>query len=82
MSKVTEVIKLEVTNLVARSLEFKKKLDKAKTKPKIELYQKKLRKNNAELAEMLVALDRLEEEKNKEDERIQLGTTDTSVDTE
>lgn len=81
MSKVVDVIKFEITNIVARSLKLKKKLDKAKTKPKIELYQKKLRKSNIELAEMLIAFDRLEE-KNKEDERIQLGTTDTPIDTE
>ena len=80
MSKVAEAIKYEVTQIVARSLELKKKLDKAKTKPKIELYRKKLKKSNTELGEMLIALDRLEEA-NKEDERIQLGTTNTPDDT-
>lgn len=72
MSKVIDVIKAEIIELVTYSKELKHKLDKAKTRIKQDLYRKKLKKNNMILAELLLALDKLDKNKN---EQIRLDTS-------
>jgi hypothetical protein len=61
MSIVKQAIILELQEKGAKAVEFKKKVDSAKTDVKRALYKKKLKKNNEEAADLFIALNRLVE---------------------
>jgi len=60
MSIVSEAVRTELIGVISLSKEYADKIKFAKTKPKIDLYKKKLKKNNEIAAEMIIALDKLE----------------------
>lgn len=60
MSIVKDSIKIELQNAVNISKEYADKVKTAKTKPKAELYTKKLKKNNKIVADLIIGLDKLE----------------------
>lgn len=68
MSLVKQALVIEIRQHIAKAMDLKKKIDTAKTETKKSVYNKKLKKNNIEAADLLVALDRLllEETKNKQ----------------
>lgn len=54
-----DLVLVEVRRLVVISKAYKEKIDTAKTKPKKDLYAKKIRKNNDKLADMIIRLEQL-----------------------
>lgn len=62
MSMVQETIRGEIMALMLQSKDLREHIDTAKTKPKKDLYHKKLKKINNEAADLLIALDKLEKE--------------------
>ncbi len=60
MSIVTDSVRAELIESIARSKEFADKIKTAKTKPKKDLYTKKLEKNNKTVANLIIALDNIE----------------------
>ena len=63
-----DLIMIETKRLVALSKSYKEKIDTAKTKPKKDLYLKKLRKNNKKLADMIMRIERLNQIESSNDE--------------
>jgi hypothetical protein len=61
---IKDLVLVEVQRLVTISKMYKEKIDTAKTKPKKDLYLKKLRKNNKTLADMIIRLERLNQIEN------------------
>jgi len=59
MSLVKQAIILEIQDYAKRALDYKFKMDTAKTEVKKNLFKKKLKKNNTEAAELFEALNRL-----------------------
>jgi hypothetical protein len=59
MSLVKSALIEEFKDLAAKSIDFKKKIDTAKTFAKKEIYKKKLRDNNIKAAEILAALEKV-----------------------
>lgn len=57
MSLVKDALIAEFKDLAKVSIEFKQKMDTAKTFAKREVYKKKLKKNNIRAAEVLSALE-------------------------
>lgn len=62
MSLVKEAIMAELQDAIKLSTEYKEKLDNAKTDIKAKTYKKKLKKNNQIIADMLIALDKLDKQ--------------------
>ena len=60
MSIVKNAIKEELTTAVAVSKGYANKIATAKTKIKSDTYRKKLKKNNQVVANLLLALDKIE----------------------
>ena len=56
---VDDLIRTELKRLMAQSKEFRDKIESAKTKTKVSVYKKKLKKNNIKLMNIMVALERL-----------------------
>jgi len=56
---VADILRLEINEAIARSKELSKKMKEAKTKPKRDLYFKKLQRNNQSIFELLVSIQRL-----------------------
>jgi len=65
---IKDLVLLEVQRLVTISKMYKEKIDTAKTKPKKDLYLKKIRKNNEKLADMIMRLERLNRIESSNDE--------------
>jgi len=63
MSMVKDALIAEIQDAIRLSTEYKEKVDTAKTKVKRDTYKKKLKKNNMLVADMVMALDKL----NKQD---------------
>jgi len=63
MSFVKEALIAEIQDAIKLSKEYKEKIDTAKTTVKQTVYRKKLKKNNQIVADMVMALDKL----NKQD---------------
>jgi hypothetical protein len=61
MSLVKQTIEIEITERVAKSKEYFEKMKTAKTKVKEKTYAKKLKENNNILADLIIALDKLNE---------------------
>jgi hypothetical protein len=59
MSLVKQALILEIRKHMEAAIEFKKKVDGAKTETKRNVYKKKLKKNNIEAADLFTALDKL-----------------------
>lgn len=59
MSLVKQALIIEIRKHMANAIEFKKKVDGAKTETKRNVYKKKLKKNNIEAADLFTALDKL-----------------------
>ena len=55
-----DVVVAELQVGVQRSRDLQQKINEAKTKPKRDLYLKKIRKNNEHVAELLLALQKLD----------------------
>jgi len=60
MSVVKKALLDELQTSIRLSKEYSDKIKNAKTKTKIDLYRKKLKKNNNIIADMMIALDKLE----------------------
>jgi len=60
MSFVKETIVEELSTAIEKSKEYADKIKRAKTKTKSDIYHKKLKKNNQIVADLLIALDKLE----------------------
>ena len=58
--KLIDIAKAEFMYLLEQAKEYKEKIDTAKTGAKRNLYKKKLKKNNIEAMQMLVAIEKLE----------------------
>ena len=56
---IDSLIREELQRLMLYSKELRDKIESAKTKTKKDLYQKKLKKNNLKLMNIIVALDRM-----------------------
>ena len=59
MSLVKQALIIEFKELAANAIDYKSKIETAKTFTKKEIYKKKLKKNNIKAAEILSALERL-----------------------
>lgn len=64
MSLVKQALILEIRKHIEKAVEFKAKIDGAKTEAKRAVYKKKLKKNNIEAADLFVALDKLDKADN------------------
>ena len=60
---VLDVLQHELRQHMTIALEYKKKIDEAKTKPKKDYYTKKLKKNNVQATKVLTAIERLAQSK-------------------
>lgn len=60
MSIVREILLDELKSAIGLSKEYAGKIKYAKTKPKIDVYTKKLKKNNKIVADLVIALDKIE----------------------
>lgn len=60
MSVVKDILIDELKSSIALSSEYAIKIKRAKTKTKANLYHKKLKKNNQIVADLIVALDKLD----------------------
>ena len=72
MSLVKQAIILELQDYAKRALDYKSKMDAAKTDVKKNLFKKKLKKNNTEAAELFEALNRL----NAKEQQVASGASD------
>ena len=59
MSLVKQALILEIRQHIANAVDWKQKIDTAKTEAKRNVYKKKLKKNNIEAADLFTALDKL-----------------------
>lgn len=59
MSIVKQTLILEIRQHIANAVEWKQKIDSAKTETKRSVYKKKLKKNNIAAADLFTALDKL-----------------------
>lgn len=59
MSLVKQALILEIRKHMECAIDFKSKVDNAKTEAKRNVYKKKLKKNNLQAADLFHALDRL-----------------------
>ncbi|MGI0075888.1 MAG: hypothetical protein ACREAU_00600 [Nitrosopumilaceae archaeon] len=64
MSQVKATIIEAIKEHIRVSLEFRKKIDEAKTSVSKEYYQRKLTENNKQAADLLIALDKLNQSTN------------------
>ncbi len=55
---VLEMLQYELRERMKVSLDYKKKIDEAKTKPKKDYYKKKIKKNNVQALKILTAIER------------------------
>lgn len=62
MSMVRQAIIEELRELIPKSQEFSYRIETAKTNVKRDLYKKKLKKNNQKVADLIIALEKLEKE--------------------
>ena len=69
-----DVVIVEIQELMKTSKELQQNIKEAKTAVKSEYFRKKIKKNNERLMEMLVALEKLDKNKEEND--------DSSPDTE
>jgi len=60
MSLVKNILVEELKSSIALSTEYSSKIKSAKTKTKAAVYLKKLKKNNKIVADLVVALDKVE----------------------
>lgn len=65
MSIVTDTLKAELLELIPISKKYADDIDTAKTEFKKTFAKKKLAKNNAKIADILIALNRVEQNKNE-----------------
>jgi len=63
-----DVILAEIQEKIKVSKELQQKINDSKTKPKRELYIKKIRKNNEQVAELLLALKKIDNNKKIQNE--------------
>lgn len=56
---IDDLIKSELKRLMLISTELRDKIKSAKTKPKKDIYTKKLKKNNLKLMNIMIALEKL-----------------------
>lgn len=54
-----QMMKIEILQLMETAKSYKEKIETSKTKPKLDLYSKKLEKNNKKLMTLLLSLDKL-----------------------
>lgn len=59
MTLVKQALIVQIRQNMEKAVEFKRKIDSAKTDAKKSVYKKKLKKNNIETADLFVALDKL-----------------------
>ncbi|MDE1830560.1 MAG: hypothetical protein KGI25_09575 [Thaumarchaeota archaeon] len=59
MSLVKQALIIEIRKHIKNAVDFKQKIDNAKTEAKKNVYKKKLKKNNIEAADLFTALDKL-----------------------
>ena len=74
MPTILEMLQYELREHMKVSLDYKKKIDEAKTDPKKEYYKKKLKKNNVQALQILTAIERYTQQKsvvheNKQEEK-------------
>jgi RNA processing factor Prp31 len=62
MSFVKEALIEEIREAIKRSTDYKEKIDTAKTSIKANTYKKKLKKNNQIVADLVMALDKIDKE--------------------
>lgn len=80
MSLVKQAIIAELQELIPKSKHYADQLETAKTKVKKDLMRKRLKKNNEKVADLLVALDKLDKkEKENEDAVPERGVEKTSA---
>lgn len=80
MSLVKDALIVEFKELASKAVEFKQKMDTAKTFAKREVYKKKLKKNNIRAAEVLSALEILM--KKEEEQKAAGGVVNEALDLE
>lgn len=68
MAELNDLVQGEVQRLMATSKEYRNKIDNAKTKTKKNWYLKKLKKNNAKLMNVLIALEKVKNAKKTSNE--------------
>ena len=61
---VTEMLQIELREHMTTALNYKQKIETAKTQAKKDFYNKKLKKNNLQAARILTALERLKQRDN------------------
>ncbi len=68
MSLVKQAIIAELQELMPKSTHYSEQYENAKTKPKRDLMMKRLKKNNEKIADLIVALEKINEKEKQEDE--------------
>lgn len=68
MAELNDLVQGEVQRLMSTSKEYRNKIDNAKTKTKKNWYLKKLKKNNAKLMNVLIALEKVKNAKKTSNE--------------
>lgn len=76
MSLVKQALVIEIRQHITKALDLKNKIDTAKTETKKSVYQKKLKKNNIEAADLLTALDKLLKNEDAQSEKVVSGDKD------
>ncbi len=60
MAMVKDILKDEINKAIARSKGYAEKIAASTTEPKKNLYTKKLKKNNKVMADLIIALDKIQ----------------------
>ena len=63
---ILDVIQAEITDLMKLSQNYRERISSAKTSVKKNLYEKKLKKNNIKLMDMLMAADKILKRRERE----------------
>lgn len=74
-----DIVSAELAEVAKISLEYKQKMEEAKTQIKRDYYRRKMTKNNKEIMRLLVAANKLNDNKNvSEQSSLQQGTTEAT----
>lgn len=65
--KIQDYVKGTVYRLMDKSKKYQDKITQAKTKTKKEYFTKKLRKNNRQLSDVLIALKKIQDNEEREE---------------
>lgn len=65
--KIQDYVKGTIYRLMDKSKKYQDEITQAKTKTKKEYFRKKLRKNNKHLSDVLMALQKIQDQENREE---------------